>query len=281
MFVTHCYICNQPRGFARRLGFGTFFMALITLGLWLFTIPLYPLRCTTCGCTRGQAGPAPGQPSMRGVFGSFTPWEIIFGALIILGILAAILGWPTDRLANQPANPSAVETPTQTTPVIAQHKPVEYLHGKLRLTVDESLDGPKEIRLWPNQRGSVFMSNGYLVNPKSQMRIPKMDFLCVASQPSCDRLIPGMTYGVDVVQPGETGYAVPSSIAAIFGCIRIYGPDGVYIYAIGTNSVVGLPSVSELNSPFSRQLRESREGDEARREQELMHEQMDEMESQQ
>ena len=56
MFVTHCYICNQPRGFARRLGFGTFFMALITLGLWLFTIPLYPLRCTTCGCTRGKAG---------------------------------------------------------------------------------------------------------------------------------------------------------------------------------------------------------------------------------
>jgi hypothetical protein len=46
MHVTHCYVCNRPGGFARRLGFGTFFMVLITFGLWLLVIPFYPIRCT-------------------------------------------------------------------------------------------------------------------------------------------------------------------------------------------------------------------------------------------
>src|SRR5271170_4620871 len=52
MFQTQCANCGQPRGFARRLGFGTFFMVLITFGLWLFVIPFYPKRCSVCGCVR-------------------------------------------------------------------------------------------------------------------------------------------------------------------------------------------------------------------------------------
>ena len=32
-----------------------FFMVLITIGLWLFVIPLYPARCINCGMTRGSA----------------------------------------------------------------------------------------------------------------------------------------------------------------------------------------------------------------------------------
>ena len=30
-------------------------MVLITIGLWLFVIPLYPARCINCGMTRGSA----------------------------------------------------------------------------------------------------------------------------------------------------------------------------------------------------------------------------------
>jgi hypothetical protein len=44
-----CATCGQTRPFKRALGFGTLFAVLITGGLWLFAIPFYKLRCTSCG----------------------------------------------------------------------------------------------------------------------------------------------------------------------------------------------------------------------------------------
>jgi len=101
MHVTHCYVCNRPSGFARRLGFGTFFMVLITFGLWLLVIPFYPIRCTTCGCTRSDGVPSPSDPSggRRGPLGGLTPWEVIGIAVVVLIVLAVIFAKmfpPTD-----------------------------------------------------------------------------------------------------------------------------------------------------------------------------------------
>ena len=55
MEMIFCPNCGQLRGFKRALGFGTLFMVLITFGLWLLMIPLYPARCIACGLTRGSA----------------------------------------------------------------------------------------------------------------------------------------------------------------------------------------------------------------------------------
>lgn len=137
----------------------------------------------------------------------------------------------------------------ETRAVAPEPRTPEPLHGQLRLTVDESLDGPREITLWPNQRGSVFMSNGYIVssNPNNPT-YQRMDLLCVVHQPNCYALIPGMTYGADIVQPSEADYVntVPRSLSGMYGCIKIYGPDHVYLYAVGTNEIVGMPTVDEL-----------------------------------
>jgi hypothetical protein len=55
MQMIQCPNCGKLTGFKRALGFGTFFMVLITLGLWMLVIPFYPARCINCGLTRHSA----------------------------------------------------------------------------------------------------------------------------------------------------------------------------------------------------------------------------------
>jgi len=55
MQMIHCPNCGKLTGFKRSLGFGTFFIVVLTGGLWLLAIPFYPLRCITCGLTRSSA----------------------------------------------------------------------------------------------------------------------------------------------------------------------------------------------------------------------------------
>jgi hypothetical protein len=83
MFQTQCANCGQPRGFARRLGFGTFFMVLITFGLWLFVIPFYPKRCSVCGCVRSST-------NIKDAVAQRSPWEIIGLVVVVLVILVAV-----------------------------------------------------------------------------------------------------------------------------------------------------------------------------------------------
>jgi|ERR1035437_5025585 hypothetical protein len=52
MQMIQCTNCGKLSGFKRALGFGTFFMVVLTLGLWLLAIPFYPMRCINCGLTR-------------------------------------------------------------------------------------------------------------------------------------------------------------------------------------------------------------------------------------
>ena len=49
MDVKYCNICNEERGFKRHLGWGTFFMILLTAGFWIIALPFYPKRCIVCG----------------------------------------------------------------------------------------------------------------------------------------------------------------------------------------------------------------------------------------
>jgi len=49
MEILECPSCQRNTGFKRALGFGTFFMVLITFGFWILAIPFYPLRCSICG----------------------------------------------------------------------------------------------------------------------------------------------------------------------------------------------------------------------------------------
>jgi hypothetical protein len=49
MIDAYCPVCQKTTGHARRLGFGTLFMVLLTCGFGLLLLPLYPKRCTVCG----------------------------------------------------------------------------------------------------------------------------------------------------------------------------------------------------------------------------------------
>ena len=51
MKMKKCTNCNEVRGFSRKWGIGTIIMFLATLGLWIFVMPFYPVRCITCGGT--------------------------------------------------------------------------------------------------------------------------------------------------------------------------------------------------------------------------------------
>lgn len=49
MQFMHCPTCGSSRGFKRSLGVGTIIMIVITGGLGLLFLPLYPKRCIQCG----------------------------------------------------------------------------------------------------------------------------------------------------------------------------------------------------------------------------------------
>jgi hypothetical protein len=55
LVTNYCANCGRLSGFKRSLGWGTFFMVVLTCGLWLLVLPLYPKRCIHCGITQGKA----------------------------------------------------------------------------------------------------------------------------------------------------------------------------------------------------------------------------------
>jgi hypothetical protein len=76
-----CQNCGGNRGFKRSLGFGTFFMFLLTFGVWILAVPLYPKRCIGCGQTKGDALYAQGRRSHKlavalVLFALFLVWRI-------------------------------------------------------------------------------------------------------------------------------------------------------------------------------------------------------------
>jgi hypothetical protein len=55
MITCNCPNCRRRSGFKRSLGWGTFFMVILTCGFWLLLIPFYPSRCICCGISQSEA----------------------------------------------------------------------------------------------------------------------------------------------------------------------------------------------------------------------------------
>ena len=49
MKVAFCSNCGKETGHQRKLGFGTLFTVICTIGWWLLVLPFYPKRCVICG----------------------------------------------------------------------------------------------------------------------------------------------------------------------------------------------------------------------------------------
>jgi hypothetical protein len=49
MEYLYCQNCGKHTGHKRALGWGTFFGAILTLGILILAIPFYPKRCIVCG----------------------------------------------------------------------------------------------------------------------------------------------------------------------------------------------------------------------------------------
>ncbi len=52
MRYLYCENCARKSGYKRNYGWGTFFAVILTLGLWFFIMPFYPMRCMNCGNDR-------------------------------------------------------------------------------------------------------------------------------------------------------------------------------------------------------------------------------------
>ena len=87
MELIYCPNCGKRSGFKRALGFGTLFMVVITLGLWLLIIPFYPARCINCGMTRGSAfwENLKSNPRM-----AVTTSSVLFGLVVVFVIFRAM-----------------------------------------------------------------------------------------------------------------------------------------------------------------------------------------------
>jgi hypothetical protein len=50
----YCFPCQRDTGHRRVYGRRTFYIVLLTGGLWLLALPFYPRRCVRCGRRRGE-----------------------------------------------------------------------------------------------------------------------------------------------------------------------------------------------------------------------------------
>ena len=95
MQVFNCPNCGRPTGHKRALGWGTFFAAVVTGGLWLLLVPLYPLRCIRCGLTFHDAngdGRTP-RPVLAGVCATLAErFGLPVGLLRVAFIVGGLLG---------------------------------------------------------------------------------------------------------------------------------------------------------------------------------------------
>ena len=65
MVTCNCPNCGRRSGFKRHLGWGTFFMVVLTCGFWLLAIPFYPSRCINCGISQSEAFGMELAPALR------------------------------------------------------------------------------------------------------------------------------------------------------------------------------------------------------------------------
>jgi hypothetical protein len=90
MEMINCPNCGKLTGFKRALGFGTLFMVVLTLGLWLLVIPMYPPRCINCGLQRNEAFWK--NVERVGFFKALTPSTVI-GTLALVAVVLLLFTW--------------------------------------------------------------------------------------------------------------------------------------------------------------------------------------------
>ena len=104
MQMGQCPNCGKLSGFKRALGFGTFFMVVITCGLWLLVIPLYPARCINCGLMRRTA-------AIANFNTRFQQLSATSKAIVILLPIALVVGFgvfsSSQNTANAPQPPDS------------------------------------------------------------------------------------------------------------------------------------------------------------------------------
>ncbi len=101
-----CPNCKKLTGYKRAIGFGTFFAVLITFGLWLLILPMYPKRCITCGFTKSAS--VPWHKTWRGIA------LVGFVGLILIGFLSAIrpIQAPSDKTHANTTGSALLDSPT-------------------------------------------------------------------------------------------------------------------------------------------------------------------------
>lgn len=159
MQMLFCPNCQKRTGFRRALGFGTFVMVLITFGLWLLVIPLYPARCMTCGLQRQEAVLTNLSVwwALRTRDQKFVVGYLLLGAVLILAVLisspiqkqqpAPIIQGPD---YNKPANQVSTHainnnqpSRSQPAPIIDNYAPPpDNIHDTMPVPHEEASSGP-------------------------------------------------------------------------------------------------------------------------------------------
>jgi TonB family protein len=151
MQMLQCPNCGKLTGFKRALGFGTFFMVILTFGLWLFVIPFYPARCINCGLRRGTA-----------ITVNFSAWyhglsrpAQIFVLLVPLALIAifAITNLSHDAQQESKVTPSLPASDSADQTASAPNQNSSAVHPA------DATDG-HQLRLTPNLFGKGAVSDG-------------------------------------------------------------------------------------------------------------------------
>jgi hypothetical protein len=156
MQMIQCPNCGKLTGFKRSLGLGAFFMVLLTFGLWLLVIPIYPARCINCGLTRKSA-------VAKNIISWFRRGDtrskvfIVVGAFMLLLFVAAIFNRNTSLQQSTASNVGG-SSPTSTVVPAAKPSPSPTA-PKSAVTQSTNMED-RELRLLPNPFGRGAVSDG-------------------------------------------------------------------------------------------------------------------------
>jgi hypothetical protein len=228
------------------LGFGTFFMVLITFGLWLFVIPFYPKRCAVCGCVRSAT-------NIKEGLAQRSPWEIIGLVAVLLVILVAVFSNNAEDKATPIADSAAVSS--ESTP-INNSGPVSNDIASANVETSSHVEN-HEVKVSPNYFGGNPISDGRtysvaLIAAASEIpvgtelfaqgRVVSFGYASIRSRPF-----------VILEDEQQTGKMLLCAMAADEGAevISLYHPrEAVQVYGeyMGTLSIAGNPSMPTFSN---------------------------------
>jgi hypothetical protein len=143
MQMIQCPNCGKLTGFKRALGFGTFFMVLLTCGLWLLAIPFYPARCMSCGLTRGSAFTHNFTTWYRGLSPAAKALVLILPALLFFG-LVMLNSFQNSRAQHNPQNDGPT---TDLSPASGDAESVIRISAKNLIAEFQQSEADKELRI--------------------------------------------------------------------------------------------------------------------------------------